>query len=57
MSLEFQRYGRNKDTLINNTYIDSGEYRNKFNGITIIKTSTESSIQRQKKCSGTGAVQ
>lgn len=34
MSLEFQRYGRNKDTLINNTYIDSGEYRNKFNAVT-----------------------
>ncbi len=34
MSLEFQRYGRNKDTLINNTYINSGEYRNKFNAIT-----------------------
>ena len=34
MSLEYQRYGRNKETVINNTYIDSGEYRNKFNHIT-----------------------
>lgn len=34
MSLEYQRYGRNKDTLINNTYINSGEYRRKFDDIT-----------------------
>ena len=34
MNLEFQRYGRNKNTLINNSYIDSGEYRNKFDKIT-----------------------
>lgn len=27
---EYQRYGRNKQTLINNTYIESGEYRRKF---------------------------
>ena len=30
---EFQRYGRNKSTSINHTYINSGEYRNKFNKI------------------------
>ena len=34
MSLEYQRYGRNKQTLINSTYINSGEYRNKFDKIT-----------------------
>ena len=34
MSLEYQRYGRNKDTVINNTYINSGEYKNKFDKIT-----------------------
>jgi ribonuclease HI len=34
MSLEYQRYGRNKDTLVNSTYINSGEYRNKFDKIT-----------------------
>lgn len=34
MSLEYQRYGRNKETLINNTYINSGEYRRKFDKIT-----------------------
>lgn len=34
MSLEYQRYGRDKDTLVNKTYIDSGEYRRKFDKIT-----------------------
>ena len=27
---EGQRYGRNRDTLINKTYINSGNYRRKF---------------------------
>lgn len=30
---EEQRYGRNKDTQVNHTYIDSGEYRKKFDKI------------------------
>lgn len=30
VALEYQRYGRNKDTLVNKTYIESGEYRRKF---------------------------
>lgn len=34
MSLEYQRYGRNKDTVVNHTYINSGVYRNKFDKIT-----------------------
>lgn len=34
MSLEYQRYGRNKKTLVNSTYINSGEYRHKFDNIT-----------------------
>lgn len=34
MSLEYQRYGRNKDTTINSTYVNGGEYRNKFDKIT-----------------------
>lgn len=34
IALEYQRYGRNKDTLVNKTYIDSGEYRRKFDNIT-----------------------
>lgn len=32
-NFEFQRYGRNKSTLVNSTYISSGEYRNKFDKI------------------------
>lgn len=34
MALEYQRYGRNKDTLVNKTYIDSSEYRRKFDNAT-----------------------
>ncbi|MCM1333720.1 MAG: hypothetical protein NC084_06930 [Bacteroides sp.] len=34
MALEYQRYGRNKGTLVNKSYIDSGEYRRKFDFIT-----------------------
>lgn len=32
--LEYQRYGRNKNTVVNKTYINSGEYRRKFDKIT-----------------------
>lgn len=31
---EEQRYGRNKNTLVNKTYIDSGEYKRKFDNAT-----------------------
>lgn len=34
VALENQRYGRNKDTLVNKTYIDSGEYKRKFDNAT-----------------------
>lgn len=34
VTLEYQRYGRNKDTLVNKSYIESGEYRRKFDNIT-----------------------
>ncbi len=34
MNLEQQRYGRNKNTVINHTYIESGAYRRKFDKIT-----------------------
>ncbi|MDE7228841.1 MAG: hypothetical protein K2N56_00040 [Oscillospiraceae bacterium] len=34
MALEYQRYGRNKDTIVNKTYIESGEYRRKFDNAT-----------------------
>lgn len=33
-ALEQQRYGRNKNTVVNKTYIGSGEYRRKFDNIT-----------------------
>lgn len=34
MVLEYQRYGRNKNTLVDHTYIESGEYRRKFDKLT-----------------------
>ncbi len=34
MILENQRYGRNKDTLVNKSYIESGEYKRKFDNAT-----------------------
>lgn len=33
VALEYQRYGRDKSTLVNKTYIESGEYRRKFDKI------------------------
>ena len=32
--LEYQRLGRNKDTIVNSSYINGGEYRRKFDNIT-----------------------
>ena len=32
--LENQRYGRNKDTIVNKSYIDGGEYKRKFDNAT-----------------------
>lgn len=34
VALEYQRYGRNKNTIVNKTYIESGEYRRKFDKLT-----------------------
>ena len=55
--LELQRYGRNKDTLINKTYIDSGEYRRKFDNATtnpaVNKTLYECAKKALKHRSGT----
>ena len=34
VALEYQRYGRNKTTLVNKTYIHGGEYRRKFDKAT-----------------------
>lgn len=33
MALEYQRYGREKTTLVNSAYLNSGEYRSKFDKI------------------------
>lgn len=33
MALEYQRYGREKSTLVNSAYLNSGEYRSKFDKI------------------------
>lgn len=34
MALEYQRYGRNKETLVNKSYINGGKYRRKFDVLT-----------------------
>ena len=57
MALEYQRYGRNKETLVNKTYIDSGEYRRKFDNATenasVNKTLYDSAKAALKHRSGT----
>lgn len=42
VALENQRYGRNKNTIVNKTYIESGEYRRKFD-----KISSNSRVNRE----------
>ena len=46
---EVQRYGRDKDTVINHTYINGGEYRNKFDQISNNKTLNRKVYQIAKK--------
>ncbi|MBQ5334042.1 MAG: hypothetical protein J6K92_12420 [Oscillospiraceae bacterium] len=57
VALEYQRYGRNKNTLVNKTYIDSGEYRRKFDNLTdnpfVNKTLYECAKTALKHRSGT----
>ncbi len=57
MALENQRYGRNKDTIVNKTYIESGEYRKKFDNATdnadVNKALYDSAKQALKHRSGT----
>jgi hypothetical protein len=57
MNLENQRYGRNKNTLIDKSYIDSGEYRRKFDKATespeINKTLYDCAKKALKHRSGT----
>ena len=48
VALEYQRYGRNKETLINNTYIESGEYRRKFDSATDVPEVNRSIYQCSK---------
>ena len=49
VSLEYQRYGRNKDTVINHTYINGGEYRRKFDKITDNKDVNRVLYQKAKE--------
>lgn len=55
--LENQRYGRNKTTLVNKTYIESGEYRRKYDNATdnqeVNKTLYDCAKQALKHRSGT----
>ena len=46
---EEQRYGRNKDTVINHAYIDSGSYRRKFDKITELPELNRMLYQLSKK--------
>ena len=46
---ENQRYGRNKETVINSTYIESGEYRKKFDNITDNKNVNRAVYQAAKE--------
>jgi hypothetical protein len=57
VALENQRYGRNKNTLVDKTYIDSGNYRRKFDNATdnseVNKTLYDSAKKALKHRSGT----
>ena len=57
VALENQRYGRNKNTLINKSYIDGGEYRRKFDNATenplVNKSLYDNSKKALKHRSGT----
>ena len=46
---EVQRHGRNRETVINHSYIDSGEYRNKFDKISDDKHLNRKLYQLAKK--------
>ncbi len=57
VALEYQRYGRNKNTLVNKTYIEGGEYRRKFDNIcddpAVNKTLYDKAKESLKHRSGT----
>lgn len=46
---EVQRYGRNKNTTVNHSYINSGEYRNKFDRISNDKALNRKVYQLTKR--------
>lgn len=49
VTLENQRYGRNKSTLVNKTYVDSGEYKRKYDSATDNKEVNKSLYDCAKK--------
>ncbi|MCI6653407.1 MAG: hypothetical protein MSH11_08390 [Ruminococcus sp.] len=49
MALENQRYGRNKNTLVNKSYIESGEYRRKYDNVTDVQAVNKSLYNCAKK--------
>lgn len=49
VALENQRYGRNKSTLVNKTYVDSGEYKRKYDSATDNKEVNKSLYDCAKK--------
>ena len=49
VALENQRYGRNKDTLVDKSFIDSGAYRRKFDNATDSKEVNKSLYDCSKK--------
>ncbi len=57
VALEYQRYGRNKDTIVNKSYINGGKYRRKYDSISdnadVNKAVYESAKKALKHRSGT----
>ncbi|MBR6617957.1 MAG: phage minor capsid protein [Oscillospiraceae bacterium] len=49
MALENQRYGRNKNTLVDKTYIESGEYRRKFDSLTDVEETNRTLYAKAKE--------
>lgn len=46
---EEQRYGRNKETIVNHAYIQDGEYRKKFDRLTDNKNVNKLLYQKAKE--------
>lgn len=56
MHNEKQRYGRMKETSVNRSYIESGDYRRKFDMITESASLNRLIYEMAKKCYCIGAV-